>query len=80
MDLDSPVEVHEAEYLTDCRMADLVDGMAILNLGIDHTDSVLEERRKVPAREVAILVDGRGKNPAAVLAIPGGIVGSTSEE
>ena len=53
---------------------------ARLDLAVDDADAVLEERRQVAAGEVAILVDGRGQHRAAVVAIPGGIIGAAAEE
>ena len=61
-------------------MADLVDGLARLDLAVDDADAVLEERRQIAAGEVAILVDGGGQDGAAVLPIPARVVGAAAEE
>jgi hypothetical protein len=59
---------------------DVVDPVAVLDLRVDDADLVLEEGRQVAAAEVAVLVDRGREHRAAVLAVPGGIVGTAPEE
>src|SRR5438552_12513213 len=53
------------------RSSDLVDAPAVLDLAVDQANAVLEERRQVAAGEVAVFIDRRGEDGAAVLKIPG---------
>ena len=62
------------------RVLNFVQCVAILNLGIHHTDAVLEKRRQIAAAEVAILVDGGRQHRAAVLAIPRRIIRPAAEK
>jgi hypothetical protein len=80
MNFDAAIEFHEPEHFADCRMADLLDRMTVLDLGVHHTDFVLEEGRQIPARQIAVFIDRRCEDSPAMLAIPGGIVRSTPEE
>ena len=52
----------------------------VLDLAVDDADAMLEERRQIAAGEIAVLVDGGRQHRAAVLAIPGGVVGAAAEE
>src|SRR5439155_5877826 len=80
MDLDTPPPVQIAQDLGDGGVRDLVDRLACLDLRIDDADAVLEERRQVPAGQVAIFVDSRPEDGTSVLAIPGRVVRSAAEE
>jgi hypothetical protein len=52
----------------------------VLNVGINDAVLVLEERGQTPAGNVAILVDGRCENGAAMFPKPSGIVSATAKE
>lgn len=52
----------------------------VLDLRVNNTVLVLEERRQVAAADVTVLVYSRGKNDAAVLPIPFWVVGASSKE
>ena len=80
VDLDAALDAEVAQDLADGGMGDLVDGLAVLHLGVDHAILVLEERRQIAAGDVAVLVDGGREDGAAVLPIPGRIVGAAAEE
>ena len=80
MDLHAARHGEELQNLPDGRMADLVDRLAVLVLGVDHAEAMLEERRQVAAGQVAVLVDRRGNHRAAVLPIPRRIVGAAAEK
>lgn len=61
---------------------ELPDGhrMANLNPGIDDADPVLEERGKVTARQIAVLVDRRGEDRSIVFKVPCRVVGPTAQK
>src|SRR6185503_18414928 len=59
-----------AEDFTRGGVLDLIEGMAVLDLRIDEANRVLEERRQMPAGEIAILVDGRRQHCPTVLVVP----------
>jgi len=40
---------------------DLPVGLRVLDLVVHHSVSMIEERRKFPASDIAILIDGRGQ-------------------
>src|SRR5262249_19461589 len=80
MDLDAAIHAKESQDLADGRMADLVEGLAILHLGVDDAEPVFEERRQIAAGDVAELVDRGGQDRSAVLPIPGRVIGPAAEE
>src|SRR5690349_10198258 len=64
---------------TDGGVLDLFDAAHIFNYRIDDAVFVLEERRKVPAADMAIFIDrGRQHHPTMLL-IPSWIVGAAAE-
>ena len=52
----------------------------VLDTGINDAVLVLKEWRQPAASDVAILVDGRSENSAAMFPKPTGIVSATAEE
>jgi len=61
-------------------MPNLVGVLYVLNFGIDDAVLVIEEWGQAAASDIAILVDARCKNSAAMLQKPAGIVSATAEE
>src|ERR1035437_9898501 len=61
-------------------MLDFRGIQAILDIGIDYPESVLEERREIAAIDVAILVNGRAQHRPTLFAIPLGIICATAKE
>src|ERR1051325_1024986 len=66
---------HEAQNLTSGRMCDLVDRLASLDFRPNDPKPVIKERRQITTSKIAILINARCQYRAAVLAIPGGVVG-----
>ena len=80
VDFNAAVHFQKAQRLARGRMLDLVQPLAVFNLGIHHADAVLEKRRQIAAGQVAILVDGRRQHRAAVLAIPRRIIRAAAKK
>src|SRR5262245_60733607 len=72
--------VQISQSLADSRMLDLIDRLTAFDCRIDHVDPMIEERRQISARQIAILVDRPAKHDTAVLPIPGRVVGTAAEE
>src|SRR5579862_420186 len=73
-------DVEELQDFSDGWMVDLVEGIGRFDLRVGDSVPVLEERREVAARNPAIFVDGRREDRAAVVSVPGRVIGSASEE
>ena len=80
VDLDAPLDPQESQHLPGGGMLDLVDRAAGLVARIDDSQPVFEERRQTPAGDVAVFIDRRGKDRAAMLAVPRRVVGPAAEE
>ena len=80
VDLDAPLDPQEPQHLAGGGMLDLVDRAAGFVARIDDAEPVFEERRQSAAGDVAVLIDRRGKDRAAVLAVPRRVVGPAAEE
>ena len=74
MDFHAPGNLQELQRFADRGVRNLVDGLAILDLRIHHADAVLEERRQIAASQITVLVDRRGDDRAAMVAIPAGVI------
>src|SRR6185295_3951634 len=64
----------------DGGVLDLLRVLDQLDLRVHDPRLVVEELRQVADRDVAVLVDGRRQDGAAVLAVPGGVVRAAAEE
>src|SRR5947209_2014239 len=80
VDFEPTLDVQVSQGFTYGRMNDLVDGQAILHIGVDDAVVVLKERGEMAAGEITVLVDRCRQNCAAILAVPGGVIGATTEE
>src|SRR6266850_3104320 len=80
MDLQSAIVIEISQHLAHSWMSDFVDRLAILHLGVDHTEPVLEEGWEITACDITVFVDGRGQHHAAMLAIPCRIIRPSSKE
>jgi hypothetical protein len=61
-------------------MNDLFNSLAILHPGVDYAVAVFEEGREVATRYVTVLIDGGSQHGAAMLAVPGRIVGASAKK
>src|SRR5437667_10837025 len=80
MDFEPAVDSEVANDLTRGRVTDVVDRHAVLDLRVDDADLVLEKRRQVTTRQIAVFVDRGRQHRTTVFAIPLGIVGAATEE
>src|SRR6266446_52650 len=80
MDLEAALPSQPSKHRFHCRVLDLGDFPDVLDLGIDDSMPMLEKRRKIPAADVAIFVDGGREDRATVFPEPGGIVCAAAEE
>ena len=80
VDFESVVDIEILEHAAYRRMLDLLMIVHQFNARVGDAGAVLEKRRKTPAGDIAILIDGRGQNSSAVLAKPHRIIGATSEK
>src|SRR6185295_1154854 len=80
MNLDPARDAQVAQDLAHGGVRDLVERLAVLDQRVDDAEAVLEEGRQMPAREVAVLVDGGREYRPPMHAGPRGIVRATPEE
>src|SRR4026207_2118200 len=80
MDFQALLDLEKSQALTNGRMLDVVNPSPILDARVDDAEAVIEKRRQVARRDVAVLVDGGGEDLSAVGAIPRRIVRSSTEE
>src|SRR5215467_9674659 len=57
MDFHSSADFRVAQHFPNRRMCNFVDGLTILDLRIDQSDSMTEKRRQITAAKIAILVN-----------------------
>src|SRR5882724_194026 len=80
MDLQSAIVIEIPQHLAHSWMSDFVDRLAILHLGVNHTEPVLEEGWEITACDITVFVDSRGQHHAAMLAIPCRIIRPSSKK
>src|SRR5204863_7401666 len=80
MNLEPLLRLKAVEHSADGRMCDLADLLHVLDDRVDDAEAVIEKRRQLPHADVAVLVDRRRQDGAAVLAEPVGIVGASAKE
>src|SRR5213082_3430794 len=80
MDLDAFIPFEVLEDTAHRRMLDLRNPINGFLLPINEAMLVVEERRQPSAADVAVLVDRRGENCAAMAAIPLRIIAPPAEE
>src|SRR5579862_949084 len=80
VNLDAAMDFQETQRLADGGMLNFVQTIAVLDLRINDADAVFKKRREMAHGEVAILVNRRGQDGAAVFAVPGRVVRSSAKE
>ena len=80
VDLEAAIDLHLLQHVAHRRVADLGQLAHVLDEGIDDAVLVLEEGRQPADADVAVFVDGKADHPAAMPAIPDGIVGAAAEQ
>src|SRR5436190_1568797 len=80
MDLQAFFGLKPVEHGAYRRMIDLVDLLDVLDDRINDAEPVIEERRELADADVAVLVDCRGQDRAAMFAEPVRIIGASAKE
>src|SRR5262249_6613730 len=80
VEFQAAVELQVLERLANGRVADLVHTLASFDLAVNDAQPVLEKGRQIATGQIAKLVDRRGEDRAAVLAVPRGIVRAAAEK
>jgi len=69
MGLHTAIHTQIAHHFTHRRIGNFVHRLTNLDVRINHPDAVFEEWRKIPAGEIAILVNGHTEHCAAMVQI-----------
>src|SRR4029078_8930652 len=80
LDAEGVVEIEITQPLAHRRMENFGNRVDLLDIAPDHAVLGAEERRRISARDVDILVDGGRQNGAALVPVPFRIVASAPEE
>lgn len=75
--------VLDAEVPHDCGddgVFDFIEGLGLLDFRVNDLVVVFEEGGEFAAADVAVFVDGAGQGGSAVLAVPGWVVGASTEK
>lgn len=80
VDLDTPVEIQEAQSFTSRRMLDFVNERNVFDPGVDYPAAMFEERRKVTAGDIAIFVDSGAQHGAPMLEVPLRVIGAAAKK
>src|SRR5580698_232078 len=80
MDFHAVCNSHVLQASAHRRMLNLVVAVDVFNFRIRNPAVVFEKRRQIAARDVARLIDRRGKHGATMLAVPDGIVGAAAKK
>jgi hypothetical protein len=80
MEFEAAIELEVTKRFPNNRVLDVFASHARFDMAIHNTPTMLEERRQMSASEIAIFIDRRGEDSAAMSAIPRGIVGAAAEE
>src|ERR1700722_6472780 len=80
MDFHSVCDSHVLQASAHRWMLDLAVAIDVLNFRIRNPAVVLEKRGQIAARDIAGLIDRRGKHGATMLAIPDRIVGAAAKK
>jgi len=80
MDLKTLFETEMPQTLPHGWVRDLINGLAILDARINDPEFVLEERRQVPRRDVAVLIYAGRDDLTAIMPVPRRVIRPTAEE
>ena len=61
-------------------MVNFIDGFDVFHFRINDARTVLKKRRKIPARDITIFIDGGGQNRPMMLFVPAGIICPPAEK
>jgi hypothetical protein len=80
MDFKTLFETEMPQTLPHRWVRDLINGLAILDARINDPEFVIEERRQVPRRDVAVLIYAGRDYLTAVMPVPRRVIRPTAEE
>jgi hypothetical protein len=80
MDLETIRDIHVLQYAPHGRMLNVLIGSGMFDSRIRDTGTMIEKWRQVPAADIAVLIDGGGKDRAAMIAEPGRIVRAAAKK
>ncbi len=80
MNLDPTVDLEKPEYFSNGRMFDFINRVAPLHLRIDHRKAMFVKWGHISTGDIAVFVNGRRQHGAAVLTVPTGVIGPSSEK
>jgi hypothetical protein len=61
-------------------MGNFVHALTILDMRINHSDAVLKEWREIAATQIAIFINCHTEHRAAMVQIPGWVIGTAAKK